>query len=843
MITQYCHRFIGVLSVLTVITAGCEFSGLRHLEGPCRLEISFDQHWLFQPLPYGTDDSPLGFEKPTLDDSGWRRLHLPHDWAIEGGFDMTLPTHTGKLPYSGIGWYRKHFTVPSSDRGKRLFIDFDGAMSQAKVWLNGQLVGQRPYGYSSFRVELTDAINVGTDNVLAVRLNNPPESSRWYPGGGIYRHTRLIKTNPVHIAHWGTSIVTSELRAKNATITLHAEVHNQSDKTNMVSVDHEIIPADHPEKILAKTSPSSLSICPGHTEDFTCTVTLDDPKPWSIETPTIYILRTTVKQNGRVVDLYQTPFGIRTLEFDAKRGFLLNGKKVYLKGVCLHHDLGPLGTAVHPRGIERQLELLKEMGCNSIRTSHNPPAPELPELCDRMGFVVIDEAFDCWQACKTKNDYGRHFNDWHETDIASLVRRDRNHPCVIAWSSGNEIHEQGGTNDGHALSQMLTDLYHRLDPTRPVTAGCNWPSAATNGFADTLDLYGFNYKPHLYAEFARNRPDQPFYSSESSSCVSSRGEYFFPVSDDKSQGFFNYQVSSYDLYAPRWAMAPDWEFKGQDENPTCLGEYVWTGFDYLGEPTPYNNDASIAVNFHTDAEKQAFEKQLQQMDGKSPSRSSYFGIMDLCGFKKDRFYLYQARWRPTLPMAHILPHWNWPERAGQVTPVHVYTSGDEAELFLNGRSLGRKKMPPLAYRLRWDEVVYEPGTLKVIAYKDGKPWAEDIMRTTGPAAALNMQADRNRIAADGRDLSYITVTVTDKEGLPVPRSHPHITFSIEGPGEIAATGNGNATDHTSFLSKERDAYNGLCLVIIRSLAGKTGTIRLRAASEGLADTEVTIVSR
>ena len=409
-----------------------------------------------------------------------------------------------------------------------------------------------------------------------------------------------------------------------------------------------------------------------------------------MDNPVLYTVRTTVKQNGNTVDIYETLFGIRTAVFDKDNGFLLNGQRVPLNGVCMHHDLGPLGGAVHRRAVERQVEILKEMGCNAIRTSHNPPAPEVLEACDRLGVLVIVEAFDCWKHHKMKNDYSTVYDEWHEKDIVSLVRRDRNHPCVIMWSSGNEIPEQGG-EEGVKRSEYLVGLFHREDPTRPVTAGCSYGGAAWNGFGDTLDVYGFNYKPHMYKEYKERRPDKPFYSSESSSCVSSRGEYFFPVSEKMNGGFFNYQVSSYDLYAPGWAGPPAQEFKGQDENPAVAGEFVWTGFDYIGEPTPYNHDSTSLLNFHTEAEKAAYQKKLDEMGPKNPSRSSYFGILDLCGFKKDRFYLYQSRWLPGKPMAHILPHWNWPERVGEITPVHVYTSGDEGELFLNGKSLGRKK--------------------------------------------------------------------------------------------------------------------------------------------------------
>jgi beta-galactosidase len=572
-----------------------------------------------------------------------------------------------------------------------------------------------------------------------------------------------------------------------------------------------------------------------------CSINVKSPKLWNLETPTLYTLKTTVTQDGLVVDTVETRFGIRSIEYTAD-GFFLNGKNVRMNGVCQHHDLGPLGSAVNTRAIERQIEILQEMGCNAIRTSHNPPAPELLDLCDRMGMLVQVEAFDCWEQEKTPNDYGRFFPEWHEKDLCAMIKRDRNHPCVVMWSTGNEVREMR-TKEGIAVSQMLTDIVRKLDSTRPVTVGCNIPEGGWSGFQKTVDLFGYNYKPHLYEKFRKINPDQPFYGSETASTVSSRGEYFFPVSNDKKMGQGgHFQVSSYDLTAPPWANNPDVEFAAQDRYPWVFGEFVWTGFDYIGEPTPYNNDKTNLLNFSDPDERQRMQEQLEKLGGSIPSRSSYFGIVDLCGFKKDRFYIYQARWRPDLPMAHILPHWNWPERVGEVTPVHVYTSGDEAELFLNGKSLGRKKKGEYEYRLRWDDVVYQPGELKVIAYKNGKPWAEDVVKTTGAAAAVSMAADRSSIAADGSDLSFVTLQISDADGQLVPRTHNRFKLSLDGPGEIIAVGNGDPTCLESFQALERKVFNGLALVVVRSKKGEPGTIRLTAQSEGLAGTSIELTS-
>ncbi|MEQ1762747.1 MAG: glycoside hydrolase family 2 TIM barrel-domain containing protein, partial [Pyrinomonadaceae bacterium] len=517
---------------------------------------------------------------------------------------------------------------------------------------------------------------------------------------------------------------------------------------------------------------------------------------------------------------------------------------LYMHGVCQHHDFGALGAAVSYRALERQLEILKEMGVNAIRTSHNPPTPELLDFTDRMGFVVIDEGFDAWVRGKMKNDFHLIFPDWHEKDWRSQIRRDRNHPSVVLWSIGNEIWEQG-TPEGHQIANQLTRIAHEEDSTRPTTAGANDVRSGYNGFQKTVDVFGYNYKPHEYLKFHEANPAIPFVASETASTVSTRGEYFFPVVDDKSKGRADFHVSSYDLYAPPWATSPDTEFEGQDRATFSAGEFVWTGFDYLGEPTPYDDgDTNKLLNF-TDPAAQARAAEELKATGRitTPSRSSYFGIVDLAGFKKDRFYIYQARWRPDLSMAHILPHWNWPERVGQVTPVHVYTSGDEAELFLNGKSLGRQKRGAMQYRFRWDEVVYQPGELKVIAYKKGEPWAQDIVKTTAAASAIQMRADRSAIAANGHDLSFITVKIADGNGLTVPRSKHLLRFEISGPGEIVATDNGDPTDLSSFQSTSRKAFNGLALVIVRSIKGSPGRIVIKATSADLKGAEIVLNSK
>jgi beta-galactosidase len=796
--------------------------------------------------PPGDPGGDIPYARNDFDDSQWRLLNLPHDWGIEGPFQQEYPGETGKLPWWGVAWYRKHLAIPASDQGRRVYLDVDGAMAYATVWLNGHFIGGWPYGYASWRVDLTPGLKFGADNVISIRLDNPKDSSRWYPGGGIYRNVWLVKTAPVHVAHWGVYVTTTNVGASSATVNVRVNAEGNPHSHSFVNIKNEIFelgPDGARGRSVAAMESEGLNFA-GHAQP-TCEshVIVKNPRLWSIETPNRYLVVTSLLQDGIVLDRYETPFGIRTIEFTATNGFLLNGKRVPLNGVCDHHDLGALGAAINLSALRRQISILKEMGCNAIRTSHNPPAPELLDLCDSMGMVVMDESFDCWRRAKARNDYHLLFDDWHEKDWRAELRRDRNHPSIILWSIGNEIPEQGSPA-GAAIAAELTAIAHAEDPTRPTTAACDNTRAGYNGFHDHLDVFGYNYKPGEYGKFRQADPKQPLFGSETASCVSSRGEYFFPVTTNKSGGKANFQMSSYDLYAPPWATPPDWEFKGQDAFPFVAGEFVWTGFDYLGEPTPYNRDLSNLNNFTDEADKARLRKELDELGRiPTPSRSSYFGIVDLAGLKKDRFYLYQARWRPELKMAHLLPHWNWPERVGQVTPVHVYTSGDEAELFLNGKSLGRKKKEQFEYRLHWDDVVYQPGTLKVVAYKNGHTWAADTVKTSGAPAKLLLEAGQTRVKAGGQDLAFITVTVADKDGVLAPRARNRLTFELDGPGEIVATDNGDATSFQPFQSPERNAFNGLAVVIVRAKAGQPGTLRLKVKSDGLKEAGVKISSR
>jgi len=806
--------------------------------------------------PVGNFGENVPYVSPTFNDADWRKVDLPHDFAIEGPFSTSSGGGMGRLPSAGVAWYRKHLAIPASDAGKQIYLDIDGSMSYTTVWCNGQIIGGWPYGYASWRVDLTPYLKFGGENVLAIRLNNPPNSSRWYPGGGIYRNVWLVKTAPVRVGHWGTYLTTRQVSSSSATIDLEVMIDNNSENNATIGVTNQIYALDAEGRktgdAVASVEPVEAAVAAGASATVKGSVVIANPRLWGPppnQRPNRYVAVTTVSHQGKLTDCYETPFGIRDVRFDPDWGIYVNGERIYLKGVNMHHDLGALGAAFNYRAAQRQLEMLREMGCNAIRTSHNPPAPELLELTDRMGFLVMDEAFDVWVRQKTPLDYHLVFPNWHEQDLRALVRRDRNHPSVIMWSFGNEVGEQYTGEEGAALAKRLHDIVHEEDPTRPTTTAMNW-AKPNMPLPEVPDVISLNYQGEgirddpaysglrgirtspLYPAFHEEFPDKVILSSENAAALSTRGAYLFPVIDGISAPVKdglggdpkNQYVSAYELYTAEFGSSVDKVFASLDKHPYVAGGFVWSGWDYLGEPTPYYL-----------------------------SRSSYFGIIDLAGFKKDRFYLYQSRWRPDFPMAHILPHWTWPERLGQITPVHVFTSGDEAELFLNGKSLGRKKKifdtpgqamnGEPAYRIRWGDVIYEPGELKVVAYKDGKEWATDIVRTAGNASQMDLKPDRATISADSRDLSFVTLTVQDSNGIMVPRANNLIRFSVSGPGEIVATDNGDATDFNIFSSHDRKAFNGLAMVIIKAKRGQTGPIVITAESDSLPAVTCTVLTR
>jgi beta-galactosidase len=776
-----------------------------------------------------------------FNDEAWEAVTLPHDWAISGTFDAPgVEGGLGRLPINGVGWYRRTLSIDSDliQSGKSLFLDVDGAMAYAAVWLNGKLVGGWPFGYNSFRLDLTSYAKAG-ENTLAIRLDNELDSSRWYPGAGIYRNVWLVTVSPVHVGQFGTYITTPSISEQEATVEMTIDIENKGNSSQKVEVVTEVYERD---SATGKASGDAVATFPTVTSDVAGqakevvdgSVSVQSPKLWGpppTQKPNEYVAVSTLSVDGTTVDVYETVFGIRSVEYDPNQGIIINGEHVYVQGSCNHHDLGSLGAAFNYRAAERQIEILLEMGHNALRTSHNPPAPEYLDIADKMGLMVMDEIFDTWNYPKTENDFSRIFQEWHEPDTRSFIRRDRNHPSIISWSVGNELLEQGNST-GTETGRTLQNIVREEDSTRQVTIGMNEADPDT-GVAAVIDIVGLNYQGEgkgnswrsTFPEFHEAFPEKMIWSTETSSTLSSRGIYLFPPTSNKSAiiggspgdgGDDDTQhVSSYDLYAPSWAASPDKVFEQQDRHPYVAGEFVWTGFDYIGEPTPYAN----------------------------LSRSSYFGIVDLAGFKKDRFYLYQARWRPDLPMAHLLPHWTWPDRVGEVTPVHVYTSGDEAELFVNGVSAGRKQKGQYDYRLRWDNVTYSPGSINVVAYKDGAEWATASHQTAGPAASLNVTADRTSITGDGNDLSFITVAVMDGNGTMVPTASNEITFEISsGPGVIVSTDNGDPTDMRPFPEHTRNAFSGLALAIIKTEPGAQGEIVVEAKADGVSGGKVVLTA-
>ncbi len=759
-----------------------------------------------------------------FDDSGWETVRVPHDWAITGSFSRKNDIHTiaiiqdgqqkplhhtgrtGGLPHTGKAWYRLKFILPKDILAKRVRIEFDGVMSHSRVYCNGRYVDSRPYGYSSFAFDLTDFVKPG-DNILAVSVDNKPLASRWYPGAGIYRNARLVIMNPVHVAHWGTCVTAKRPHRSIALIDIKTTVENHTGKKQEVTIETTIIGPDGKKYATASETSNILKSKVILQEIF-----INRFFFWSVESPKLYKVLTTVKAKGRKTDYYETPFGIRFPEFYTEDGFFLNGEKVRLKGVCMHHDLGALGTAVNPEALKRQLSMLKDMGCNAIRTSHNPPAPELLDLCDRMGFLVIDEAFDEWLRPKCKNGYNILFREWAETDLRTMIRRDKNHPSVIMWSIGNEIPEQD-VHNGAKAARFLNNICKEEDPSRPTTAAFNSPgNAIKNGLAEIVDIPGWNYTPNSYAAYHAKLPEKPMYGSETGSCISTRGEYYFPAEEERNPKRKTLQVSSYDMSCASWANCPDTDFRSIDENPFIMGEFTWTGFDYLGEPTPYYEEW--------------------------PSRSSYFGIIDLAGIPKDRFSLYRSRWANDKETLHILPHRTWPGREGKVTLVHCYSSFDTVELFVNRVSQGvRTKNPKKLinkYRLVWSGVIYKPGELKAVAYdRKGRPVKETVVRTAGKPAGITLTADRKKLLADGDDMAFLNVGVIDNKGNLCPTADNLINFKIDGPAEIAGVDNGNPVSTEPFHADYRKAFNGRCVLYLRSLEGKKGDISVTAESAGL----------
>ncbi|MBN1766137.1 MAG: DUF4982 domain-containing protein [Sedimentisphaerales bacterium] len=913
-----------------------------------RSVVNFNREWKFARGEQ--DESVVELE---FDDSDWQAICLPHDWAISGPFNPEENGYAGKLPWKGVGWYRKTFALAKEDNGKRVYFDFDGVMAFPRIYVNGQLAGEWDYGYMSFRVDATPYVRFGQTNVIAVEVDTRQHGTRWYPGAGIYRKVTMTLCDPVHVAGWGTFVTTPEVSDESAKVRVRSTIENHQESQSKVTV--EIILID-PDGRQVATGQINAGLPAGGSQDVDQTFKFAHPRRWDIISPNLYTARVRVHHGDKIVDTMDTSFGIRTFQFTADDGFHLNGRRVQLYGVNLHHDHGPLGAAFYTRAMERQLEIMRELGCNSIRTSHNPSAPELLELCDRMGFVLWDECFDKWNGTADRIEDQPPLEEHGKKQIRNLVLRDRNHPCVVVWSIGNEIVDYPHDKQGKSPERVkfMSDFVREYDSTRPVGIGCCYPSSVDQETFEALDLTGWNYG-RRYARYRQKYPDRPIIYSESASALSTRGFYELPHPKEKTSYSKQLQVDSYDMNSAPWSDIADAEFALMEKDRFVAGEYVWTGFDYLGEPTPFSEEA----------------------------RSSYFGIVDLCGIPKDRFYLYRSYWRPDTPTVHILPHWNWPDYLGKNVPVFVYTNGDSAELFLNGKSLGRRTkgviparpanlalnkpvqasstgsdhatahavdndrttrwcaqenttpqwwqvdlgevhsvgylvfefdsvidnlgyeinissdasswetliskdasdsagfwksptqityevdtraryirmkftelkrrawpcikevgvyaevvessyyLPTYTYRLRWDEVIYEPGELKAVAYRSGREIGQAVMRTAGEPAVVRLTPDRDELRASGEDLCYILVEALDEKGTLCPLADNLIHFEVEGPVSIAGVGNGNPLSFEPFQAEYRKLFNGKAMLILRTLEGQSGSIHIIAHSEGL----------
>ena len=817
--------FSGIAAI--ICAAGVSISVCHAAENSSRVETSLKSGWRFHR---GEAD---GAFMSAYDDSGWESICVPHDWAITGPFSIdndlqnvqivqnmetkaSLKTgRTGGLPYVGVGWYRTEFDVPE---GKKAELLFDGAMSEARVYVNGHEVCFWPYGYSPFHCDVTPYLNKSGSNVLAVRLENLPFSSRWYPGAGLYRNVHLICTSEeAHIPVWGTFVSTPSVHKDMASVSL--EISLQSSKENIDIEYYTEIYSPDGAKVATRRSVALYHAGDSHVQKFL----VKEPKLWSPEHPYLYKALTRILVGGVVTDEYETRFGIRSVEFIPEKGFYLNGEHRKFKGVCNHHDLGPLGAAVSVPALRHQLTMLKDMGCDAVRTSHNTPAPELVSLCDEMGFMMMIEPFDEWNDAKCENGYHRFFDEWAERDMISMLHAFRNSPSVIMWSIGNEVPSQCSA-EGYKTAAFLQAICHREDPTRPVTCGMDQVNCVlSNGFAAQLDIPGINYRTFRYIDCYEQLPQGLVLGSETASTVSSRGTYHFPVEKGFSVLHEDHQSSGYDMEACNWSNIPDVDMALAEDYPWTLGQFVWTGFDYLGEPSPYDTDAW-------------------------PNHSSMFGIIDLASIPKDRYWLYRSVWNTESPTLHVVPHWTWPGREGKVTPVYVYTSWPEAELFVNGVSQGRRsKMVSSTpckglqneavegrYRLMWNDVVYQKGELRVVAYDaNGHAVASESVRTAGKPYALRLECDRSTIARDGEDLAYVTVSVVDKDGNTVPTDTREVFASVSGAGEFRAIANGDPCSLELFHLPHMHLFAGKLAVIVRSLSDAEGPISVKVNAKGL----------
>jgi len=812
-ITQTLSKALAAIMLSSILSS-------QSIGASTRSVIELKKGWTFQknaePSAYRTD----------FDDSKWETVTVPHDWAIKGPFDKKIDEQdvrifqnqekkssvktgrTGALPHIGEAWYRNKFTLPKVNADQKVIILFEGAMSEPRVYLNGSKIGEWNYGYNYFHFDITDEIRSNRANTLAVHLSNQPKSSRWYPGAGLYRKVQIIIKNKNSVDLWGTQITTPFVSANLAKVNIKTKISGKG--LHLVTT---ILDPNGKPIATQKTDAQ-------YENEFEQNIPLENPKLWSPESPHLYRALSQVYKDKKLVDEVATTFGVRTIKYEPKTGFSLNGEIRKFKGVCLHHDLGPIGAAINKSALRRQLRILKDLGCDSIRSAHNMPSIEQLELCDEMGFMFLAESFDEWAKPKVENGYNRFFETDAEKDVVNLIHATRNHPCIVMWSSGNEVPDQHGSL-GVKRAKWLQDIFHREDPTRPVTVGMDQVEAVmASGFGAIMDVPGLNYRVHLYEEAYERFPQGFLLGSETASTVSSRGIYKFPVVKAKKMIYPDGQCSSYDLEYCNWSNVPDDDFVLQDDKPWVIGEFVWTGFDYLGEPTPY--------------------------DRQWPARSSYFGICDLGGLPKDRYYLYRSRWNTQSPTLHVLPHWNWEGREGETTPVFVYTSYDSAELFINGKSMGIQRKndstPQNRYRLMWMHATYEPGEIKVVAYdSDGSAAAEKVVRTAGKAHKIVLEADRKTLHANGEDLAYVTVSVVDKNGVPCPTATNRLNFEVEGAGVYRASCNGDATSLEMFHEPTMKLFSGKLVVLVQS-SQEAGNIKLTVSGDELKTNSIKISS-
>lgn len=795
---------------------------MKPTTGSNREVINFNRNWKFH---LGEVENAQSIN---VNDADWRKLDIPHDWAIELGFDKDLPANTGKLPWQGVAWYRKNFQMKADEKGNQIYFLFDGIMSFPEVYINGKLAGEWDYGYNSFYLNVTDLINFGGENVIAIKVDTRQHDSRWYPGAGIYRKIQMICTSPVHVAMWGTYIQTPSINADTALVHVYTTVNNLSDMEQEINLHSEI---HGPKKHISANNDKTFTVPAKSQITVEQWLTMRNPQRWDIDSPVLYQLKTVLIEDGILADEVLTTFGFRTFLLTANDGFILNGRRVQLNGVNLHHDQGLLGAKFNRRAMERQLEIMKGMGVNAVRTSHNMAAPELYELCDSMGILVFDEAFDKWDQ---KADFlpGMDFDDFAERNMKNFVERDRNHPSVVFWSVGNEMGDiQFNLNGGFEKLNTMIALVKKYDNTRPITMVSDNKNSAPWRHFDYYDFHAWNYG-RRYLPAREFDTTKSVIISESASTLSTRGFYEIPLPENKTDFTQSLQLSSYDLHAPEWAEIADDDFMWQQEDTYVAGEFVWTGFDYLGEPTPYNDEAVKAglINQHQSA------------------KSSYFGIVDLCGIPKDRYYLYKSHWRPDVTTVHILPHWNWEGKEGENIPVFVYTNGDCAELFLNGKSLGKQCKKPASnnsterFRLMWKEVKYQPGELKAVAYKSGNSIGEATMKTAGKPYKIKLTPDRTELKANGEDLSYVLVEAVDKNGNICPLANNLVQFNVEGPAFIEGVGNGNPQSLEPFVAARCQLFYGKAMLILRSAHDETGKIKVEASAEKIKGDTIDLIS-